>query len=51
MEIDYTTLHDLNIFGNDETYSLFDKINFAQTSKGKEKLKQTLTSRINLLGL
>ncbi len=42
MEIDYTTLYDLNIFGNDDANSLFDKINFAQTSKGKEKLRQTL---------
>ncbi len=43
MEIDKTTLADLVIFDRDEEFSVFNKINFTATSRGKEQL------RINLL--
>ena len=44
MEIDITTLNDLNILGNEENYSLFEKINFAKTSNGEIQLKQNLSN-------
>jgi DNA mismatch repair protein MutS len=43
MEIDKTTLTDLVIFDREDEFSIFNKINFTITSRGKEQL------RINLL--
>jgi DNA mismatch repair protein MutS len=43
MEIDKTTLADLVIFDREDEFSVFNKINFTTTSRGKEQL------RINLL--
>jgi DNA mismatch repair ATPase MutS len=44
MEVDITTLNDLNIFGRDDHYSLFDKLNFAQTSNGEIRLREILST-------
>jgi DNA mismatch repair ATPase MutS len=44
MEIDKTTLKDLNIFDNEDDFSIFSKINFTKTSNGQEKLKINLST-------
>ena len=44
MDIDITTLNDLNILGKEENYSLFEKINFAKTTNGEIQLKKNLSS-------
>ena len=44
MEIDKTTLKDLNIFNNEDDFSIFSKINFTKTSNGQEKLKINLAT-------
>ena len=49
MEIDITTLKDLNIFGNDDQNCVFDKINFSRTSNGEAQLKQKLSQPLNTL--
>ena len=47
MEIDITTLNDLNILGKEDNYSLFEKINFARTSNGEIQLQQNLSKPFN----
>ncbi len=49
MEIDITTLNDLNIFGKEENYSLFEKINFAKTSDGEIQLQHNLSKPFKTL--
>jgi DNA mismatch repair ATPase MutS len=47
MEIDITTLNDLNILSKEENYSLFEKINFTRTSNGEIRLQQNLSKPFN----
>jgi DNA mismatch repair protein MutS len=42
MEIDKTTLNDLVIFDREDEFSVFNKINFTTTSRGKEQLRLNL---------
>ena len=42
MEIDKTTLADLVIFDREDEFSIFNKINFTNTSRGKEQLRLNL---------
>ena len=42
MEIDKTSLDDLSIFSSNEELSLFNKLNFTVTIKGKEQLRKNL---------
>jgi DNA mismatch repair protein MutS len=42
MEIDKTTLADLVIFDREDEFSVFNKINFTVTSRGKEQLRKNL---------
>jgi DNA mismatch repair protein MutS len=42
MEIDKTTLADLVIFDRDDEFSIFNKLNFTVTSRGKEQLRGNL---------
>lgn len=42
MEIDKTTLADLVIFDREDEFSIFNKINFTITSRGKEQLKRNI---------
>ena len=44
MEIDKTTLADLVIFDREEEFSVFNKINFTVTSRGKEQLRKNISS-------
>lgn len=44
MEIDKTTLNDLNIFNGENNLSLFGKINFSNTTNGEEQLKLFLST-------
>ena len=44
MEIDKTTLADLVIFDREDEFSIFNKINFTVTSRGKEQLKKNIAS-------
>lgn len=44
MEIDKTTLADLVIFDREDEFSIFNKINFTVTSRGKEQLKKNIGS-------
>lgn len=44
MEIDKTTLTDLIIINRDEEFSIFNKLNFTVTARGKEQLRQNLLS-------
>jgi DNA mismatch repair protein MutS len=47
MEIDKTTLSDLLIFDREEEFSVFSKINFTCTSRGKEQLRKNLMQPLN----
>ena len=47
MEIDKTTLADLLIFDREEVFSVFNKINFTNTSRGKEQLRKNLLYPLN----
>ena len=52
MEIDKTTLADLLIVDNTDEFSIFCKINFALTTRGKEQLKTNLlTPQINIASI
>ena len=42
MEIDKTTLTDLVIFDREDEFSVFNRINFTETSRGKEQLQKNL---------
>jgi DNA mismatch repair protein MutS len=42
MEIDKTTLADLIIFDREDEFSIFNKINFTVTARGKEQLRSNL---------
>ncbi len=44
MEIDKTTLSDLVIFDREDEFSIFNKINFTVTSRGKDQLKKNISS-------
>ena len=44
MEIDKTTLSDLVIFDREDEFSVFNKINFTLTSRGKEQLKKNISA-------
>ena len=44
MEIDQTTLNDLNIFNGENNLSLFGKINFTNTTNGEDQLKLFLST-------
>ena len=44
MEIDKTTLADLVIFDREDEFSVFNKINFTLTSRGKEQLKKNISA-------
>ncbi len=50
MEIDKTTLADLVIFDKEEEFSIFNKINFTTTSRGKEQLKTNILSPLASIG-
>ena len=47
MEIDKTTLNDLAIFNAEEEFSLFNKLNFTVTTRGKEQLKKNLSTPLS----
>ncbi|MEJ7627798.1 MAG: DNA mismatch repair protein MutS [Ferruginibacter sp.] len=49
MEIDKTTLTDLSIFNAEEEFSIFSKLNFTTTSRGKEQLQKNLNSPLTSL--
>ncbi len=44
MEIDKTTLADLVIFDREDEFSVFNKINFTLTSRGKDQLKKNISA-------
>ena len=44
MDIDKTTLADLVIFDREDEFSVFNKINFTVTSRGKEQLRKNIIS-------
>ena len=44
MEIDKTTLADLVIFDREDEFSVFNKINFTLTSRGKDQLKKNISN-------
>lgn len=44
MEIDKTTLNDLSIFNTEEEFSIFNKLNFTTTSRGKEQLRKNFST-------
>ena len=44
MEIDKTTLSDLAIFNAEEEFSVFNKLNYTLTIRGKEQLKKNLST-------
>ncbi len=44
MEIDKTTLNDLNIFNRDEDFSVFQKLNHTSTTNGREQLRKNLST-------
>ncbi len=46
METDKTTLADLVIFDREDEFSVFNKINFTTTSRGKEQLRKNLVNTI-----
>ncbi len=46
MEIDKTTLADLVIFDKEDEFSIFNKVNFTTTSRGKEQLRKNLTESL-----
>lgn len=47
MEIDKTSLDDLSIFNSNEEISLFNKLNFTVTIKGKDQLKKNLLNPLS----
>ncbi len=47
MEIDKTTITDLVIFDKEDDFSVFNKINFSVTSRGKEQLRYNLLNPLN----
>ena len=49
MEIDKTTLDDLSVFNQEETFSVFNKINLTLTSNGKDRLQLKLCNPLNSL--
>lgn len=49
MEIDAITLQDLSIFNSEEEFSIFNKLNFTTTIRGKEKLRQNLGTPLKSL--
>ncbi|MEO6538385.1 MAG: DNA mismatch repair protein MutS [Ferruginibacter sp.] len=46
MELDKTTLNDLAIFNAEEEFSLFNKLNFTLTIRGKEQFKRNLSTSL-----
>lgn len=44
MEIDAITLQDLSIFNSEEEFSIFNKLNFTTTIRGKEQFRHNLSS-------
>lgn len=44
MEIDAITLQDLSIFNSEEEFSIFNKLNFTTTIRGKEQFRHNLIS-------
>jgi len=49
MEIDKITLNDLTIFNTEEEFSIFNKLNFTTTSRGKEQLRKNLSTPLTSL--
>jgi DNA mismatch repair protein MutS len=47
MEIDKTTLNDLVIFDREDEFSVFNKINFTLTTRGKQQLRKNLGAPLN----
>jgi DNA mismatch repair protein MutS len=47
MQADKTTLTDLSIFNIEESYSIFNYINFTRTANGKEWLRHFLSHPFN----
>ena len=47
MEIDNTTLTDLAILNTQDDFSLFNKLNFCQTSGGRETLLKNLVTPLS----
>jgi DNA mismatch repair protein MutS len=47
MEIDKITLADLVIFDREDEFSIFNKINFTVTSRGKEQLRKNLLNPLS----
>ena len=47
METDKTTLTDLVIFDKDEEFSVFSKIDFTITIRGKDQLRENLSSPLS----
>jgi DNA mismatch repair protein MutS len=50
MEIDKTTLADLIIFDREDEFSIFNKINFTVTARGKEQLRSNLINPLTDIG-
>ena len=46
METDKTTLADLVIFDREDEFSVFNKINFSTTTRGREQLRRNLVSTL-----
>lgn len=44
MEIDAITLQDLSIFNSEEEFSIFNKLNFTTTIRGKEQFRHNLST-------
>jgi DNA mismatch repair ATPase MutS len=47
METDKTTLKDLSIFDRDDEFSVFNKLNFARTTGGRERLRQIFSTSLS----
>jgi DNA mismatch repair protein MutS len=49
MEIDHTTLADLSISGSNDEFSLFNKLNFCQTSGGRDVLYKNFNTPLSTI--
>ncbi len=49
METDITTLADLSVFNAEEEFSIFNKLNFTNTTNGKEQLKRNMGTPLQTL--
>lgn len=49
MQIDKTTLNDLNIFNTEDDFSVFNKIDYTLTVRGRDQLRKTLNTPLTNL--